>query len=774
MFGYELVGIKIISLLDEMNIGFYLYSRRQEKKIMQNELLFSNDSISFKLISEIGVKLDNYTIEYEIILKEPELKDLLSYACQYELFPNKEENNIDLIKSFYQPKFFSGKKAKINFEINKCYQTCSDCLYYGDNMNHFCKNCKEEYPFFYNIEKGYNCVKVCPDNYFNISDNYCIKKSDGEDYNGNNYKNIFNERKYLLDEFSKNNNTDIIIKEGKIILQASSTFNQIHNKNINISSINLGKCEDELKYIYNISNNDSLLIMKLDIFEEGLLIPIIEYEVYNSETKEKLNLTYCKDIKIVINIPVSIDEKNLFKYNLSSDYYNNICFTYSTNKKTDIILIDRKNEFIKYNYSLCEKNCNYILYNITTKNVECDCFVKQNFYYKEKMDIKDILSNLNDFFSLKNQVNIEVMKCYKLLFNKEELSSNIASNILLSILGANFILIIVFIIKGYKNIFAKIDEIKELGEIKNQKQKQKIKRETKNNNPPKKKGKKNKKRNINKIKKNNLDIKFNSQIDNNISINSFHKLKKNTSLNNHYILNTNNIYQKTILSYNDYELNNLPYEEALIIDKRTYIQYYFSLLRTKHLIIFTFYTSNDYNSRVIKICLFLLSFSLYYTMTALFFDESNLHKIYEDEGKYNFIFQLPKLVYSTLISSVINTIVRFLSLSEGNILDIKNKIRNNRKEKEISKTKQCLIIKFITFFILDILFTILFWFYLSCFSLVYKNTQIYLLKSVIIGFSLSLIYPLGLNLCPGLLRIPSLKSNQKKCSYQFSKFIQAV
>ena len=40
--------------------------------------------------------------------------------------------------------------------------------------------------------------------------------------------------------------------------------------------------------------------------------------------------------------------------------------------------------------------------------------------------------------------------------------------------------------------------------------------------------------------------------------------------------------------YNDYEMNNLPYEEAIKIDKRTYWEYYLSLIKTKELLIFSF------------------------------------------------------------------------------------------------------------------------------------------------------------------------------------------
>ena len=64
---------------------------------------------------------------------------------------------------------------------------------------------------------------------------------------------------------------------------------------------------------------------------------------------------------------------------------------------------------------------------------------------------------------------------------------------------------------------------------------------------------------------------------------------------------------KKEMSYNDEELNNLDYELALRYDKRNYCQYYFSLLKTKHAIIFTFCNNTDYNLKIIKIDLFLFN-----------------------------------------------------------------------------------------------------------------------------------------------------------------------
>ncbi len=65
--------------------------------------------------------------------------------------------------------------------------------------------------------------------------------------------------------------------------------------------------------------------------------------------------------------------------------------------------------------------------------------------------------------------------------------------------------------------------------------------------------------------------------------------------------------------------------------------------------------------------------------------------------KYN----LPKIIYSTLISTVINLLIKTLALSQDSILAIKkeNNLRNAELRKEISKLKKKLTIKFILFFL---------------------------------------------------------------------------
>ena len=230
-----------------------------------------------------------------------------------------------------------------------------------------------------------------------------------------------------------------------------------------------------------------------------------------------------------------------------------------------------------------------------------------------------------------------------------------------------------------------------------------------------------------------------------------------------------------IMKKNDYELNILQYEDALIIDKRGFIEYYFSLLKINHLLMFPF-RKNDYNSLMIKIYLLLFSFALYFAINTLFFSDSTMHKINEDGGSFNFIYQIPQIIYSTLISSVVNALVKTLSLSEKNIIEIKNEKIIQNLDKKTNEVMKTLIIKFRLFFILSFSLILLFWYYISCFCAVYKNTQLHLIKDSVISFGLSLFYPLGIYLLPGIFRIPSLRTPKKdrECLYKFSKIIQLL
>ena len=232
------------------------------------------------------------------------------------------------------------------------------------------------------------------------------------------------------------------------------------------------------------------------------------------------------------------------------------------------------------------------------------------------------------------------------------------------------------------------------------------------------------------------------------------------------------------MKYNYQELNNATYELAIKNDNRSYSQYYISLILTKHILISTFCNDNDYNIKIIKIDLFIFNFVLYFTINALFFNDNTMHKIYEDKGSFNFIYQLPQILYSSIISGLIGFILKKLALSQDDILKYKSlkNIKNNElveKEKNLYKK---LKIKFGLYFIINIIFLLFFWYYLAAFCAIYQNTQIHLIKDTLISYGLGFIYPFGIYLIPGMFRIPSLadKKNKRECLYNISKLLQII
>ena len=229
-----------------------------------------------------------------------------------------------------------------------------------------------------------------------------------------------------------------------------------------------------------------------------------------------------------------------------------------------------------------------------------------------------------------------------------------------------------------------------------------------------------------------------------------------------------------IMEYNDEELNGLEYNLALRLDKRNYCQYYLSLIKTNHDIISTFCNNNDYNSKIIKIDLLIFNFALEFAVNVLFFNDDTMHKIYEDNGDFNLLYQLPQILYSSIISDVFNYILRMLALSQDNILDFKSQKGNIHLDKSKSCLNFKIKIKLVFYFILSNIFLIFFWYYISMFCAIYVNTQIHLIKDTLLSFAISLIYPFIFSILPGICRIPSLSKNNRKILYIISRLFQMI
>ena len=676
---------------------------------------------------------------------------------------------------------------------------------------------------------------------------------------------------YIKNNIINSNFTDdyLLIKTPSLKFQLSTQEFINSFGNLNTSKINLGECENKLKKKHNISDENSLIIFKIDIENSNKSYTYVQYEIYNPETYQQLSLDICNNLLINITIPAKLDSETQFVYEKLKDYgynlfdindkfYNDICTKYTTENSTDILLTDRRNDiYYKYgNKAICQDGCNLASYNGSSEEATCQCQPQTNktdlnLNIIKKYNIKDVNQV---FFKTLNNSNFRVLKCYKVAIDLNTIKENKGRLMMTLILFLFIILFIIFIIKGKKQLAIYIHQVFEIIKMssgknkllknetkKIQKAKAKFQKKEKNKNIKKTKTitKKEKIKGIDIIKKyiqkkiekhksNPLkrtktkviqkkkleETKFTkvstkgyrkSKKDNDlIPLNSHcSKLIKQKSINTHYNSNNSlfnakltkvnsfNLYSLSnaksnknnnfikndkIISMNDQELNSLDYKNALFYDKRTYFQYYWSLLKKKHMIFFAFIPSNDYNLQYLKISLLLLSFSLSLNINGFFFSDKTMHKIYEDEGVVNYLYQIAQIIYSTIISSVISIILRKLSLIEDTLLKIKKKKKSNKAIEMLREAHKCIKIQFVIFFVLSFLLLFFFWYFISCFCGVYINTQMILIIDSLTSFGLSMVYPFGLNLFPGLFRIPALrnKKKDKECMYKISQYISLI
>jgi len=701
--------------------------------------------------------------------------------------------------------------SDFNFSINKnnyinCYVNRSYYDEFDNNNNNSPitegPSIPSEYPHIIpnTVIENIKLIESLIDDIFNSGTNEENEDSRKEEDEVNKYneilektESVFTSGNYDLTDIDKGE--EQVIKANKILITFTNTENQKNNIESNMSTIDLGECEILLRYNYNLTHNETIYMKKIDITQDGTKAKKVEYNVYrklSSNKLEKLNLTICENTKISINIPYEING-NVDKYNTSSGYFNDICYVATSNDGTDISLQDRKNEYMDGDNIICQDDCDFSEYDYKHKKAKCECYAKDsNSSFADMIINKEqLFKNLKD---IRNLLNLNILICYQELLSFISFSRiirNIGSFIIIGVIIIHIISIFIFYIVQLK-IIEKITKditfgITNMHLIKKNKTKKNTKQKIVKQKKKNKNIKKTKEIRIqpNKVKNkrinNNIILNNNNYINNNIKMTTNNiQIKKANSYRN--FLNSKNGIEKkikkvkTIMSYNNDELNVLSFDLALIYDKRSFCQYYFALLRIKHNLIFSFCNNNDYNPGIIKIDLFFIGFSVYFTVNALFFNDDAMHKIYAKKGKYDLETQIPIAIYSSLISILFNTPLSLLGLPKDRIIQFKQNQTTQGIKKRADELIACLKFKFVLFFIISFLFLLFFWYYITMFGVIYKNTQYHLLKDTLISFVVSLLSPFGIYLLPGFFRIPSLsnRNRRRKCMYNFSKILQLL
>ena len=231
---------------------------------------------------------------------------------------------------------------------------------------------------------------------------------------------------------------------------------------------------------------------------------------------------------------------------------------------------------------------------------------------------------------------------------------------------------------------------------------------------------------------------------------------------------------KKKINYNekltDIEIDSLCYDKAKIIDHRGYCGYYWSMLKLRQLIIFTFVSNDDYNFILIKIVSFFLLLSLNLFYNSIFFFDKVINDIYDDEGKYSIKLQILNILICSLIFSFTIILVRFIITSHRKYIKLKEMEIYEEAQKESYSIHKKLVIRYIIFISVGSVLILFIWYFITSFCAIYRYTQNHMFLNAFISFLFSMIYPFIYCLLPALFRYLGLEKNYK-CCYCFSQYI---
>ena len=551
------------------------------------------------------------------------------------------------------------------------------------------------------------------------------------------------------------------------------------------SAIDIQECSEILKKKYGLSDEEDLMVIKGDLLKEynEFLGTSTEYQLFSTSLGAFLPLSDCEDAGTTVSITNPFSSLSLLTqyqsktgavvdngynaFDINSPFYHDICTPFTNENGNDVLLEDRRKDYFNENINLCEEGCKFVGYNTSTNMYTCYCNIKsvpgstpKNITDEDGEYVSDEMpKDFRDYISKRS--NIEVFKCSSQVFSSSGQKKNFGSYILLTGL-ASFIGVIVFhFIKERTKMNDIFDSLIE------------------NNpsNPPKpvstkedKKDKHEKKEKHHHHKNDNKDNKDNK--DSNVKVKSTEGKKvrvENNGFASKYPLTKPKNIQKDLVLKED-QLNFAPYQTALDKDKRTFIKYYWSLLKMKQLCIFTFYTSEDYILRSTKIVLFILFISFYLAFTALFFNDSIMRAIYIYKGNTNAAVHIPNIILSSLCCLIASLIIRFVSLNEREISKIT--LLNDEKERKqlTDKMKGISKVKLIVMYAISGALLFLFWYYVSAFCAVFKNSQGHYFTNVLVAFILCNLWPCVISLIPALLRNKALNSGNETM-YKVSQII---
>ena len=601
----------------------------------------------------------------------------------------------------------------------------------------------------------------------------------------------------------------------------------------NLTYSNISECIDKLVEAGTVSENEDIIIGELDVTRQTEITNQAGYYLAKSDGT-KIDLTPCKDVKVPITYPIS--EKDIVRFARSGkfmeqgidlndpedDFFNDFCFPYYDDKGKDVLLKDRRKDYFENN-TLCENGCNYTTINFKTSRVECSCSLKQSSFDK-------ITENLpfDDFPGSLSSENLFVIRCYNLVFNMNYLKHNAGGWIIVGLFAAQVIAAVNFFIIGLKPLYSYLNQYHrgKQEETSNPPRKKSKKRvvieeeeeseeeeeeesEEEERSKKRKTSRKTTKKSLLEVNRSDIEHQFESpdllkatQLTTQAKLPLFDLNKKtgNKIMNNTYISKgefdapspayskvkqtskSNDILDTKVKEgeeekeFEDDELDDLAYEDALEYDHRNIFKFYCHTLKNNLVFISVFSNISVFEPFCIKLISFLLNLAVYFVLNAALFDDEYISKRYESEESTGFLYviqnELPKCIYASLASLLVSFLINYLANSRKRFETLMNKEKDMDEKTFLFESKKILKsmrMKLFTFFIVSMVLMAFFWYYVSAFCAVYRKTQLAWIEGTIMTFLFCIVLYSFLYLLVTIARYIGLRCHIS-CFYTLSGY----
>ena len=688
-----------------------------------------------------------------------EMNNCLSCINGYMKRPGDNPyNNCVAQSKYYYVDSYGQYKTMDNFQCpelakyaitdrNSCIDDCKNDPEYKYLFNGHCyKNCSEVGTKYFDYEENYQC-KVKPES-CSLGKSKLYLNDDNLNITELLVKTYLSEFNYTEKHISFYENKNYSI----IIFNYNSSY-CIKNLGLKIPTINFKYCYTKVQEAYNL--NDSLIIVIAE--KKDLKNPTTLFSFFHPKSGFKLEATkICSGASIEIgeNLKEFLDPNDIYYdthlslleqginiFDLDDPFFNDICYDFENPLKKDIALSDRIKE-IYPNATSCDQGCQARAIDFYDLTVSCDC--SYNDLQNSNIENNEFLESLmGDALKYLISSNIQVLKCGKYIF-KHFAESAGAWISLVIIICHSVMAVLYFIIDSKKmKIYVFSMTTNYLSYIR--------KKHIHKGEPPRKhKSSKDtndilisnksldKKNNVSQQGNSKLKLAIKKEEDNKLNI--FNKKSKdNKSILKIAKLNNITIHKTKKKFFEEYmstSPDDMFYDDAKVLDKRTFSEKFTECLQEKQIIAYTFLAVDPLIPKTIKIIVLFLNIILYFVVNGLFFSEEVISQLYnsKDENFFSFFVRsYEQIIYSALVGIVLGYLTDFFFVEEKKIKGIFRREKDNHVilKQNINDFLKNIKIRYIAFIVVASVIFLLSFYYLLCFNYVYPYTQIEWIKSSI-------------------------------------------